>query len=167
MPDELEKDTSELIKQFNNVENKKAVDNVQITNPIQDLGLNIIDFFKKRLIHINKIESFKDKVRMAIEKKIESDTSKVTFSELSNLFIRLTEQNSLASDQIISLLKPPQSSSINPFTSSAKKESESYGSDIYDPDTQKKVDVINRLIEAAANEALEKESDSSNKPSES
>lgn len=156
--DTIEKSSQELINQFTNPENSKEVFNAQISNPLQELGLNIIDFFKKRLSYIHQTEDFRNQIRIALEQKIQENPEKISFTELSSLFIRLTEQNSLASEQIVSLLRPPQNSTINPFTSSTKKEDD-LTKNSYDSETQRKVDIINRFIDS-----LVSKTESSNKP---
>lgn len=146
---DLDKNVNELIDNLENPDNAKEVKEVILTNPIEQLGNDMFGFFRQRIAHIMKISEFKDKVQQKLLEKLEQNPE-VSFSEISRLFLDLTEQETLAAQQVVSLLKPPQSSPTNPiFGALQPKTTTSTGEVVYDTETQRKVDIICRFLEVA------------------
>lgn len=146
-PDET---ITDLIEQLENPSNIENVKNAELSSPLEDLGKNIWNFFLDRLRVLEENEDFKKQIELAILKKIES--SDVKFSELSHLLVKLTEQTSVSLEQIVNLVKPPQSNNpISPITGYFNKLSISTGNpppETYDPKIQEKADILYRLLQA-------------------
>jgi hypothetical protein len=160
MNEKTENTVTDLIGQFENPENSKLVKDVQVSDPLNELGRDLFSFFKQRIARIADIEDVKKIVLESLIKKMEAN-DEVTFTQLANFFINLSEQSSIASEQIVSLLKPTQASTSNPFASSITKDSnkDKMGQGLdggYSPEMQRKADKVFRFFEALADRVPDK-----------
>ncbi len=148
MEEKTEKEINTLIDTLDNQEIVKQVKEVQVTNPLEELGRDLFSFFKDKLELIQEDAEFKEEMKEILRDKLKTDKN-VTFSQVANLFINHSQQISLASEQLISLLKAPQGGTSNPLLDSIKKNDiEKIDDTKYDSETQRKLDIIYRTIES-------------------
>jgi hypothetical protein len=149
MMKQTEKTTNELFSALENPDNKEKVLEAKLDNPVEEMGKDLMSFFKGRLELVNNLEEFKQAIQTELLKRIQEDKN-VTFSQLSNLFISIFEQGSVASEGIISLLRPSTAPGIsNPILASMTKKDNKLEENNLNipPEDLPKLDALFRLLQ--------------------
>lgn len=157
MKEVTEKTTTEIIEAFNNPTNKEIAKNAVLDNPVEELGKDLLSFFRARLQSLKDYDDFENELKEELRRRIKEEPKEVTFSQLSNLLINIAEQKSLGSEGITSLLKPSTvPGSSNPILSSmTKRDKEIKGvedTSNYSSDELAKVDYLYRLFKKLESE---------------
>lgn len=101
---ETKKEVNDLLSAFDDPKIENEVSAINMQDPSIKTRTELFQFFSTRLIGLSKRESFKDKIQAALEEYMES--GEVTFPQLLSLYKVVFSESSLASESVLSLLRP-------------------------------------------------------------
>ena len=101
---ETNDEVNNLLNAFDNTAVESEVDALNMQDPSIKTRTELFKFFSTRLLGLSKREKFKDKIQEALEDHIENKD--VTFAQLLSLYKVVYSESSLASESVLSLLKP-------------------------------------------------------------
>lgn len=139
MNDETQQQTNELLKGLDDPATEKEVAEKKSMDPLESLKLDLFEFFKKRLNHIEAKERFSLKVQEKIEEKLEHD--ELTIDQLMAVYRLFQNKVGESSDSILGLFRPVPGAT-SPLVNSMTHREEG-------------TDEIQRMFESMDNEQLQ------------
>lgn len=126
---------------------EKETESIQANeaDPLFSLKNVLFDFFKSRLISINKEDGFKNRVKQAILDKIEED--EVSVAQLINLYVKTSEQSSIATGSLLDIFKPSKEGSVSPLLQrDQNNQLSSFGDQDISPDQAEALNVLTEIV---------------------
>lgn len=115
------KEVNTLIGALDDSKTVQESESLRIVDPLEELKINLFDFFKKRLKDIEHKEAFHKKVQAKIEEILQE--GELTFEQLMQLSRLYQNQSHDDADSIIQLFKPVPGAS-SPLIDNISKEEE-------------------------------------------
>ncbi len=145
---ETNEEVNNLLNAFDDKDINDEVEAANLQDPSIRTRTELFQFFSTRLLGLSRREKFKDKIQEALESHIES--GEVTFTQLLSLYKVVYSESSLASESVLSLLKPA-SGVPNPLLTAMdtrKTVEDSFGDMHSELDTKsiKAIDVLYRAL---------------------
>jgi len=101
---ETNNEINNLLATFDDKNIDQEVEAINMRDPSIKTRTELFQFFSTRLAGLSKREEFKDKIQAALEEHI--DKGEVSFSQLLSLYKTVFSESSLASESVLSLLRP-------------------------------------------------------------
>jgi len=101
---ETNNEVDSLLNAFDDETIENEVGSINKQDPSIKTRTELFQFFSTRLLGLSKREKFKDKIQTALEDHIA--TGEVSFTQLLSLYKVVFSESSLASESVLSLLRP-------------------------------------------------------------